>query len=121
MYTEIYINADLKEDCPEEVIETLQAMCKFDTLSPWPAEKPDRWRYLFTDGSFYTPLTEVAKITFNETAEQWSILGKGDIKNYCGEIEDFFDWIRPYIDGEYGLFIGYMRHEEDLKPELFFK
>ena len=121
MYTEIYINVDLKRDAPDEVIEVLKAMCKTEdsdekVLEPY----PDRWDGLFCSGSCYTPNTSCRSLTYDGITKQWSLLGKGDIKNYGQEIQKFFEWIIPYIDGYPGDFIGYSRYEEDQKPKLYF-
>ncbi len=121
MYTEIYVNVDLKEDTPTEVLNTLRAMCDKDGDSPLLADKPRRWSYLFNDGSYYTPLTDCGKFTYDDIAGQWSLLGKGDIKNYEGEIEAFFEWLMPHIDAYEGEFIGYHRYEEKLLPTLMVK
>lgn len=120
MYTEIYINANLLPNTPSEVINVLKAVCEdrhSNLLDPFPA----RWRLLFNNGSYYTPLTSCSNLTFDSIAAQWSILGKGDIKNYNNEIEDFFDYVMPYIDAEEGMFIGYFRYEESPEPTLIFK
>jgi hypothetical protein len=70
--------------------------------------------------SYYTPSTCCHSLTCDSTTKSWSLLGKGDIKNYAGEIQKFFEWIIPYVDGCPGDFIGYSRHEENRKPTLFF-
>lgn len=121
MYTEVFVNVDLKEDTPLEVIETLRAMCAGQHDSDKLKDKPFRWAYLFNNGSHYTPLTCCGNLTFNEIANCYSLLGKGDIKNYENEIKQFFTWLMPYIDAEKGDFIGYTRFEEEKKPRLIFK
>lgn len=123
MYTEIYVNADLKKDTPAEVIDILKAMCR--KLEPEVAEEvlkgyPDRWHLLFNNGSYYTPFTYCRYLEYDDISKQWSLLGKGDIKNYGGEIQKFFNWIMPYIDGREGDFIGYDRHEDSQEPVLYF-
>ena len=121
MYTEIYINVDLKEDTPDEVINVLKAMCNFDYQSEHLARFHKRWSYLFSNGSYCTPHTSTANLTYDSISKQWSLLGKGDIKNYNSEIEEFFEWIQPHIDANEGDFIGYMRYEENQLPELITK
>lgn len=120
MYTEIYINVDLLPNTPTEIINVLNAVFK-DRSSDLLDTFPKRWRLLFNNGSYYTPLTSCSEMTFDEIAGQWSILGKGDIKNYNNEIEEFFDFLMPYIDAQEGMFIGYSRYEEALEPQLIFK
>lgn len=123
MYTEVYVNVDLKKELPEEVLQVIKAMC--GKLDPEVAEEvlkgfPQRWHCLFSDMSYYTPKTYCKYLEFDKISNQWSLLGKGDIKNYEGEIEQFFQWIEPWIDGYDGDFIGYSRYEEDAKPTLYF-
>ena len=43
-----------------------------------------------------------------------------NIKNYNNEIEEFFEWLMPYIDGEEGDFIGYSRYEETKELTLVY-
>lgn len=116
-YTEIYVNVDLKQDTPADVIEILRAMCGGEDKSPLDG-KPERWDRIFSSGSYYTPNTSVANLTFDEISGRWSLLGKGDIKNYEGEIEAFFEWLSPHIEGQPGDFIGYSRPEHRQEPAL---
>jgi hypothetical protein len=118
MYTEIYVNVDLKEDTPEEVINTLKAICEFDFDSDYLDNKPTRWSFLFGNGSYYTPRTSVSNLTFDAIGNHWSLLGKGDIKNYENEIEQFFKYIEPWVENK---FMGYIRYEEDDAPTLMYK
>jgi len=123
MYTEIYINVDLKKDTPDDVIGVLKAMCDMlpdQERSDVLADYPDRWICLFSNMSYYTPSTNCRFLEFDTISNQWSLLGKGDIKNYNRDIEKFFEWIMPYVDGYPGDFIGYSRYEEDQKPTLIF-
>lgn len=120
MYTEIFVNVDLLENTPNDVINTLKAMCGMEHDGQPLDDKPSRWGYLFDDGSYCTPRTSVANLTFDRISNAWSLLGKGDIKNYESEIEQFFDFIRPWVDAVDGEFIGYVRYEEDF-PSLIVK
>jgi len=117
MYTEIFINTDLKEGTPDSVIAVLKAICDKDQHNPVLSDHPDRWFLLFNNGSYYTPCTSVAALTYDENGNNYSLLGKGDIKNYDNEIEKFFEWIKPWCDDE---FIGYLRYEESIEPTLFY-
>lgn len=123
MYTEIYINVDLKKETPDDVIQVLKAMVghlsneeEYKVLKDYPS----RWSCLFSDMSYYTPRTHCRYLNFDTISNQWSLLGKGDIKNYANEIEEFFEWITPWVDGYSGDFIGYSRYEECRKPTLYF-
>lgn len=117
MYTEVFVNTDLKPNTPKQVIDVLRAMCHLDDSAECLDGKPQRWPYMFNNGSYYTPLTQCASLTYDEIAGHWSIIAKGDIKNYEDEIEQFFEFIKPWCSTE---FIGYMRYEEDREPTLVY-
>ena len=117
MYTEIFVNTDLKEETPDTVIQVLKAMCEKDGEAECLSDKPNRWGFLFNSGSYYTPNTECGKLTFDDISKQYSIIAKGDIKNYEGEIEAFFELIKPWCDSD---FIGYYRYEDDREPTLVY-
>ena len=117
MYTEIYINCDLREGTPDEVINTLKAMCECDWESPYLKDTPSRWSMLFNNGSYHTPLTRCGNLTYDKIGKHYSLIAKGDIKNYENEIEQFFEWIKPYAEQE---FIGYILFEESREPTLIY-
>jgi hypothetical protein len=116
MYTEVYVNVDLKEETPTGVIEVLRKICDGET----PEGFPPRSGSLFRNCSYYTPRTSVAQLTYDEVSNAWSLLGKGDLKNYGEEAQFFFDWLIPWIKGKPGDFVGYTRYEEDQPPSLVF-
>jgi hypothetical protein len=121
MYTEIYINADLKENTPKEVIQILLAICNGHMGDEVLKNKPSRWRCLFANASYYTPLTSCGQLSYSDIGGHYSILGKGDIKNYEDEIQEFFEWIKPYCQNDYEeSFIGYYRYEESREPTLIY-
>ena len=119
MYTEIFVNLDLKKETPQEVINVLKAMCDMDDGAECLKDKPQRWSYLFNDGSFYTPMTSCRRLIYHESLGQYSLIGKGDIKNYGGEIQEFFEFIKPWCANS-DAFIGYYRYEEDREPTLVY-
>ena len=117
MYTEIFVNTDLKENTPSSVIEVLQAICDRNHAAACLQDKPRRWSILFCDMSYYTPRTCCAALTFDDISGGYSLIGKGDIKNYDDEIEQFFEFIMPWCESD---FIGYYRYEENREPTLVF-
>lgn len=119
MYTEIYVNLDLKPTTPPDVIEVLRAIVNYDTDAECLAPYPPQWARLFANGSYYTPSTCAASLTFDEISGCYSLIGKGDIKNYDNEIHAFFDFIMPWCEDP-DAFIGYYRYEEHREPTLVF-
>jgi len=115
MYTEIFVNMEFKLDTPESVLELIEAVINKDTDYMRRHEHPKRWAFLTCDMSCYTPQTR---------ASYWdrgsrSLLIKGDIKNYGGEIEEFFELISPW-GADKGRMIGYAHYEESKDPHEFF-
>jgi len=103
MYTKMGIQVDLRKDTPKDVIETLNALVSGKDPSLLLTDKPKRWGYMFTNGSL---------VSLGNAGVQLSLLAAGEIKNYNNEIEAFFEWIMPYVDGMEGDFIGYTRYED---------
>lgn len=117
-YTEIFINVDLKlRDAPPDVLDTLKAMCNQGGSL---GGKPTQWADMLCSSSCQHPRTWVASLTQDPGLGLWSLLGKGDLKNYNGEIQAFFDWIKPYVHGCKGDFIGYYKSEDYQSPTLVY-
>lgn len=139
MYTEIYVNIDLVEDLPDDVLYVLKGLVRVVDCNSNFDNKPfnhstvnydddkfkqltsgfgRRFPWLFCNGSYYLPNTTVAELSYNFISNRWSLLGKGDLKNYRSEIQQFFKWIAPYSTTE---FLGYSRYEEEDEPTLHFR
>ncbi len=118
MYTEIFVNVDLIKSTPKSVIDVLKAMCDKDHEAECLNDKPSRWSILFNNGSYYTPHTECGKLTYDDISKHYSLIAKGDIKNYENEIEEFFRFIAPYSEAD---FMGYMQYEESDSPTLVYQ
>lgn len=75
-----------------------------------------RWQIMLRCGSAYFDGQPDSKL-FEDYGEYYLNV-RCNLKNYCCEIEEFLDWLRPYIktDG----FIGYMRYEEHYDPTLIY-
>ena len=120
MYTEVYINCDLKEDTPEEVVNTLYAMVRGEDVDGFLEDKPHRWSLLFRSSAYFTD-TIVGELRYNNeawhTRPYYTLHGKGAIKNYNSEIQSFFEWIKPWAEQD---FIGYYLYEEDREPTLVY-
>lgn len=120
-YTEICVAGELKNSAPGEV----RAMVEY-IFSPWTEDKvrpplPDhpffacqRWEMLF-GSSFYFE----AEPSLTWRADDRAFSGRGNVKNYDGEIEHFLDWLAPHVCHFGGSFGGFFRYEEDVAPTLF--
>lgn len=114
-YTEVYVNVDFKKGLSDEVIKVCKGICA--GIDEYLEGYPERWSCLGSNMSYYTPSTSVSNFTFDDISGQFSLLLKGDIKNYHQEIQMFFEFIKPHVDGN---FMGYYRYEEAKEPTLVF-
>jgi len=49
------------------------------------------------------------------------LFSRSDLKDYDNEIEQFINWITPYLDEPEGKFIGWIWYEEWAKPTFIYK
>jgi len=125
MCTEICISGELRRDTPLDV----QEMCRFlfdgspsngDVTwfdGPPPLSHPffecPRWQILFGSSCYFC----------GDSSTSWrevdlSFTGRGHLKNNS-EIEQFIDWIAPYVrDDGGGSFAGHTRYEDSVAPTL---
>ena len=115
MYTQIFVNVDLREDTPEQILDLLRRMATSTAIGDG-EETPQRWAYMFRSKSYYFPGTTIC--TFAEQdgiSKNYSFTGLGDIKNYEGEIGAFFELIAPYVCDNV---MGYWWYEEEEQPTI---
>ncbi len=127
MYTEIIFGAALKEDTPQFVINTIQALIdgNLDELEVKPEHRffqAERSHHLLcAGGSYYFPGTVEPKFYKDEIDNCWRLHFRSNIKNYGSEIELFLDWIGPYVEQGSGLrdIYAYVMYEEQNEPTIY--
>jgi hypothetical protein len=124
-YTELKFKAKLKQDTPENVVNILKRVINerdlghdkvfFDTEDVFKPEldhpffKCERWYMLFLSTNFDN---EMQGGRFYEENGRWIISLHTEFKNYDGEIDYFFEWIKPFIAGrKEKQYVGYWRGE----------
>lgn len=124
MYTELIFGAELKKDTPKQVISALQYMVGITEEKPLDFPLPDgRCECLFQGTSEYFGINApVSKLWKDETLDSYHISTRSNIKNYCGEIEAFLEWIKPFIDSGSGYRDMYaiVTYEEAEEPEIYY-
>ncbi|AGO48309.1 hypothetical protein Phi17:1_gp33 [Cellulophaga phage phi17:1] len=124
MYTELIFGAELKQDTPENVIESLKYMMGDVEEKPENFPLPDgRCEWLFKGSSYYFGINRAASsMWFDDISESWSISTRSNIKNYGDEIESFLEWIKPYIDSGRGCRDMYaiVTYEESDTPDIYY-
>lgn len=124
MYTEINVALELKKDIPPDVVSVLTWMCACSDEDRPKTPKHaffdcDRWDMLFCCDSYYFRGQTHSEFKFDDIADAWFLTVRANLKNYSDEIEQFMDWIAPYIYAIDGDFIGYSRYEENEWPTLW--
>jgi hypothetical protein len=121
MYTELIFGAALKEDTPKEVVESLQIMVDGD-LEKAPKEI-EAFKHVFRGGSYYFGINRgVREMWFDEIGNDWRISTRSNIKNYGSEIEQFLEWVKPYLDqgSGYREFYAIVTYEEAEEPTIYY-
>lgn len=123
-YTELIFGAVLEKDTPDIVINTLKYM--LGEIKDKPNNSllsKERCELLFKGSSDYFGIDKpVNRLWFNDTDNQWRISTRSNIKNYKGEIEEFLNWIKPYIESGSGVRDMYaiVISEEATEPTIYY-
>lgn len=125
MYTEIYVKIEFKSNLPEEVVTALQWLngdSEGEVVLPdHPFFKLPRAGMVLSCSSYYHQPRATCNLWFDEIGNSWYLCSRADLKNYDGEIDAFFDWVKPYAASSAGrTFIGYYLYEEDDEPTLVY-
>ena len=125
MYTELNLGLALIEDIPDEVVDVLRYMLNDQTelVTELPSHplfefETCRWSYMLQCDSYYFDARTDSSMVFDDIDKKYHLNVRSNLKNYDNEIEEFLNFLEPYID-TFG-FIGYMRYEEDEDPTLIY-
>ena len=123
MYTELIFGVKLKKDTPSGVIEALKYMLG-ETEKPINFPLPNgRCEHLFRSSSYYFGVSKpVNKMWLDEISGHWQLSTRSSIKNYGGEIEEFLEWIKPYIQSGSGSrdIYAIVTYEESAEPTIYY-
>ena len=122
MYTEINLGLCFKKNTLDEIINTIWCLLG---EKEWGKEFPnhnffkcDRFKMVLgCDSAYFDGITD-SKMEFNNIDGCYHLNVRSNLKNYGNEIENFIDYISPYIETDG--FIGYMRYEECDNPTLIY-
>ena len=128
MYTEMYVKAIFKENLPNDVVNIIEYMLGMGDIKVEDLKLPDhelfkthRWEYMLRLASHYHTTFALNKFIYNEISENYFLVARADFKNYNGEIEKFFDWLKPYLQREFDkTLIGYSLFEGTTEPKLYY-
>ena len=124
MYTELIFGATLKKDTPDKIINALNYMLGNVEVKPIDFPLSDgRCEWLFKGSSYHfavnNPVNDMWKDGIDE---QYHVSTRSNIKNYYGEIEEFLEWIKPYIEqgsGSREMYAIVIYEEQDI-PTMYY-
>ena len=122
MYTELVLGVELISE--PVVIDTLKLMLDGDAENKvvtidHPLFSTSRWAYMLLCDSFYFDGQTDSKLVYDTISKSYYLNVRCNLKNYDNEIEQFLDWLCPYIKTEG--FLGYSRYECDNDPTLIYR
>ena len=138
MYTELIFGASIKaEGLPEEVLDVLKYLFNYNEITDWqeyyktqpiklpnhPFFKCDRWDIITSCSSYYFAVRNTHRnIEFDEISNTWNCSSRASLKNYDDDIEQFLDWIKPYIEQGSGErdFYAIVCYEEQSEPTIYY-
>ena len=126
MYTELVFGARLKEDTPKHIIEMLKVIFQQqERLSRKYEDQennfPNIGKIPFGGSYYFAVQHSLSRLSYDNISKDWTVCIRCNIKNYNNEIQNFIEWITPYIaegSGQNGDFLGYTLYEEDMEPHL---
>lgn len=125
MYTEFHFNTELKNNVPENIINILKYMV--GDIENEPELKPKhklfstpRWAFMLRCESYYFDADTHSTLRFDNISKSYYLCIRCNLKNYSSEIENFIEWIKPYLNKADGAFLGFYRYEETENPVLIY-
>lgn len=125
MYTELILGCELNKNTPNEVIETLKYILgeieEKPTNFPF-NNKSTRLEWLLRGSSGYFPCAHHS-LKQCDFLRNYIIDVRCNIKNYLNEIEDFLEWLHPYIScgsGNKNMYAIVIYEEQDT-PTIYYK
>ena len=121
-YTELVLGVELMSE--PIVIDTLKRMLdnnaenKVVTIDH-PLFSTTRWAWMLLCDSYYFDGQTDSKLVYDTLNKSYYLNVRCNLKNYDNEIEQFLDWLCPYIETKG--FLGYSRCEYDNDPTLIYK
>ena len=127
-YQELVLTCNLKEDCPQQVVDLLNYMFQVDKSITHETNNPeapdheffrineDEWKW-FLEDTYYFPGEIFAKLTHDQFGFYKCTL-RTMLKYGDEMVATFLDWLLPYIRDEG--FIGYTRSDEDPEIDLIY-
>lgn len=77
-----------------------------------------RWNFMMRCDSYYFDWDTRFTLRWDPIANNYFLCGVSNLKNYGDEINQFLDWLRPFIHRSVAGYIGWTMYEEDEFPTI---
>lgn len=126
MYQELYLNAKLKNDIPENILTVLKYMSGDMSIEQLPITsdalfKTENWQYMLQSESSRFDLAARSTIDYSPVDDCYILRVSCSLNNHEQQIEKFLGFINSYIDKKEGQFLGYIRTEDSDTPYILKK
>lgn len=126
MYQELYLNAKLKADIPENILTILKYMSgdmSIDGLSITSDAlfKTENWEYMLQSESSRFDLAARSTLDYSPVDDCYVLRVSCSLNNNEQQIEKFLGFINSYLDKQSGQFLGYVRNEDSDNPYILRK
>jgi len=131
MYTALSLGVELRKDVPPQVIELLRYMVGDSKNPPWlslvnhdaanerhPFFSCPRWGFMLRCDSYYFDWDTRFTLRHDAIANAYFLSGVCNLENYDQEIENFLDWLNPFIAESVDGYIGWTMYEEVEFPTI---
>ena len=119
MYTEFLLKCNLKKNLPEDVVAVIKYLfAKGEMPEVLPDHrffKYDNWYAVGRGTSRHTP---VRCLEYTYRKQITGIFSRSEIKDYYSQIQEFLDWLSPYMNHTEGECIGWTWYCECNSPKL---
>ena len=117
MYTELFLQVNLKKETPEDVIKALKVMIGSSDEYIDPPFDGERWEYMLRQSSHYHFPISVAKLEqLPYIPGEYYLFVRCDFKNYDGELQKFLEWLAPWVCSGDTHYQGHHMYEECEEP-----
>lgn len=126
MYQELYLNAKLKNNIPENILKILKLMCgdmsiEGISITSDALFKTDNWQYMLQSESSRFDLAARSTIDYSPVDDCYVLRVSCSLNNSDNQIEKFLGFINGYLDKKTGQFLGYIRQEDNDNPLILKK
>lgn len=126
MYQELYLNAKLNADIPENILKVLKLMTgdmsiEGLSLTSDALFKTDNWQYMLQSESSRFDLAAKSSLDYSAVDDCHFLRVSCSLNNNEQQIEKFLGFINGYLDKKPGSFLGFIREEDNNTPLILTK